>query len=177
MSTRPSADQEGSTAFRAAVSSLKPSAPPTSFFDDPYPWFDALREHRPVHPLDPGSWLLTRYDDVLAMYRSSAVRSDKQRKFGPKFGVGTPLHQRHTTSLVSNDPPRHLRVRRLLTGALRQLTIQRRKAGFVMLIDGLLDELVGQPSPDLFADFAARIPQAGVRSRPGALPELRRRSH
>ena len=38
------------------------------FIDDPYPTYAALREHDPVHPLGPGSWLLTRYDDVLDLH-------------------------------------------------------------------------------------------------------------
>jgi cytochrome P450 len=111
-----------------------------------------------VHALGPGSWLLTRHDEVLAVYRSPFASSDKQREFGLKFGAGTPLHQHHTTSLVFNDPPRHTRVRRLLTGALSQRIIQRMEDGVVTLVDGLLDELADRPSPDLIADFAARIP-------------------
>jgi cytochrome P450 len=142
----------------AAVASLQLTAPPPGFLDDPYPWYDALRASRPLHALGPGSWLLTRYDDVLAVYRSPAVSSDKQREFGPRFGVGTPLHQHHTTSLVFNDPPRHTRVRRLLMGALSQRVIQRMEAGLVTLVDDLLDELAEQPMPDLIAGFAARIP-------------------
>jgi cytochrome P450 len=142
----------------AAVASLQLTAPPPGFLDDPYPWYDALRASRPLHALGPGSWLLTRYDDVLAVYRSPAVSSDKQREFGPRFGVGTPLHQHHTTSLVFNDPPRHTRVRRLLMGALSQRVIQHMEAGLVTLVDDLLDELAEQPMPDLIAGFAARIP-------------------
>jgi cytochrome P450 len=141
-----------------ALKEFRLAAPPPGFVDDPYPWFDALRAQRPVHALGPGSWLLTRYEDVLAVYRSPCVSSDKQREFGPKFGAGTPLHQHHTTSLVFNDPPRHTRVRRLLMGALSQRTIQRMEDGVVRLVDGLLDELTDRPSPDLISDFAARIP-------------------
>jgi cytochrome P450 len=153
MPTPPTADS-----IAAAVSRLQLTAPPTGFVDDPYPWFDALREQRPVHALGPGSWLLTRYDDVLAVYRSPTVSSDKQREFGPKFGIGTPLHQHHTTSLVFSDPPRHTRLRRLLMGALSQRIIQRVEAGLVALVDELLDELADTAAPDLIAGFAARIP-------------------
>jgi cytochrome P450 len=141
-----------------ALRDFRLASPPPGFIDDPYPWFDALRAHRPVHALGPGSWLLTRHDEVLAVYRSPFASSDKQREFGLKFGAGTPLHQHHTTSLVFNDPPRHTRVRRLLTGALSQRIIQRMEGGVVTLVDGLLDELADRPSPDLIADFAARIP-------------------
>jgi cytochrome P450 len=141
-----------------ALAGLRLTAPPPGFVDDPYPFYAALRDACPVHALGPGSWLLTRYDDVLAVYRSAAVSSDKQREFGAKFGVGTPLHQHHTTSLVFNDPPRHTRVRRLLMGALGQQTVQRMQAGVVALVDALLDRLADAPAPDLVADFAARIP-------------------
>src|SRR4051794_23984744 len=86
--------------------------PPPGFIDDPYPFYAALRERSPVHALAENTLLLTRYEDVLAVYRSSAASSDKQREFGPKFGAGTPLYEHHTTSLVFNDPPLHTRVRR-----------------------------------------------------------------
>ena len=85
--------------------------------------------------------LLTRYDDVVAVYRSAAVSSDKRREFGPKFGAGSPLYEHHTTSLVFNDPPLHTRVRRLLMGAMNQRAITRLEAGVVTLVERLVDEL------------------------------------
>jgi cytochrome P450 len=132
--------------------------PPTGFIDDPYPWYAALRRSSPVHPIGPGAWLLTRYIDVDAAYRSAALSSDKQREFGPKFGLGTPLYEHHTTSLVFNDPPLHTRVRRLLMGALNQRAIARMEAGVAALVDGLLDRLMDEPAPDLVEHFAAQIP-------------------
>jgi hypothetical protein len=131
---------------------------PADFIDDPYPYYAALRRHSPVHPLAPGSWLLTRYDDVAAVYRAPQASSDKRREFTPKFGAGTPLFEHHTTSLVFNDAPLHTRVRRLLLGALNQRAIARMEAGVVRLVDGLLDRLADRPSPDLIAHFAAEIP-------------------
>jgi cytochrome P450 len=128
------------------------------FTADPYPTYDALRTHAPVHRLGANSWLLTRHADVLALYREPTASSDKQREFGLKFGVGTPLHEHHTTSLVFNDPPLHTRVRRLLMGALDQRAIQRMQAGVEALVEGLIDRLHDRTAPDLIADFAARIP-------------------
>jgi cytochrome P450 len=128
-----------------------------AFVADPYPTYAALREHAPVHALGPGSWLVTRYDDVLALYRDGRLSSDKQREFGPKFG-DSPLFEHHTSSLVFNDPPLHTRVRRLLVGALNQQAIARMEAGVLALVDGLIDRLQGLAEPDLIEDFAARIP-------------------
>jgi cytochrome P450 len=136
------------------------AAPPPGFIDDPYPFYAALREHAPVHPLGAQSWLVTRHADVLALYREAAASSDKQREFAPKFGADppSPLYEHHTTSLVFSDPPRHTRVRRLLMGALNQRAIARMEAGVVALVDTLLDGLETRPEADLIDDFAARIP-------------------
>ena len=134
------------------------TAPPEGFIDDPYPVFAALRAHDPVHAIAPGSWLLTRYDDVLAVYRSAQVSSDKKREFAPKFGLGTALYEHHTTSQVFSDPPLHTRLRRILMGALNQRAIARMEAGLAALVDGLLDDMADDPAPDLVEHFAARIP-------------------
>ena len=82
------------------------------FFADPYPYYRALREHAPVKRMPDGSWFLTRYNDILPVYRDPKVfSSDKRKEFGPKYGA-SPLLEHHTTSLVFNDPPLHTRVRR-----------------------------------------------------------------
>jgi cytochrome P450 len=135
------------------------AAPPPGFAADPYPWYAALRAHAPRHALAPGVWLLTRHDDVAALYRDPAASSDKRREFGPKFGAGTPLFEHHTTSLVFNDAPLHTRVRRLLMGALNQRAIARMEAGVEALVEALLDAMCARGRhADLIADFAARIP-------------------
>jgi cytochrome P450 len=135
------------------------AAPPPGFIDDPYPFYAALREHAPRHRLTADAWLLTRYADVAAVYRHAAASSDKQREFAPKFGVGTPLFEHHTTSLVFNDAPLHTRVRRLLMGALNQRAIARMEAGVAALVESLIDEMQARGTrADLIGDFAARIP-------------------
>ena len=140
------------------IRSFSLAAPPPGFVDDPYPTYAALREHAPVCEMAPGSVLLTRYDDVAAIYRDARVSSDKVAEFTPKFGAGTPLLEHHTTSLVFNDPPLHTRVRRLMMGALSQRAIARMEAGVVALVDALLDRMAGAGTCDLVDDFAARIP-------------------
>lgn len=149
--TAPLPDADALRAFSLA-------APPAGFVADPYPWYAALQAHSPVHALAPDSVLLTRYEDVLAVYRSPQVSSDKQLEFGPKLGVGSPIFEHHTTSLVFSDPPLHTRVRRILMGALNQRAIARMEPGLVSLVDGLLDRLAEQPAPDLIEHFAAQIP-------------------
>ena len=143
---------------RDAARAFSLTPPPPGFIDDPYPWYARLREHAPQHELAPGSLLLTRHDDVLAVYRSAHASSDKRLEFASRLGVGSPIYEHHTSSLVFSDPPLHTRVRRLLMGALNQRAITRMEAGLVTLVDGLLDRLADLPAPDLIDDFAARIP-------------------
>src|SRR5438094_6750723 len=38
------------------------------FYVDPYPYYHALRQHAPIKAMPDGSWLLTRYDDILPVY-------------------------------------------------------------------------------------------------------------
>jgi cytochrome P450 len=128
---------------------------PKDFLDDPYPYYAALRESSPVHELESGSYFLSRYDDVVAVYRHSGASSDKKVEFKPKFG-DSPLYEHHTTSLVFNDPPLHTRVRGLIMGALNQRAIARMEAGVAALVEKLLDDFAGEV--DLITAFAARIP-------------------
>jgi cytochrome P450 len=131
---------------------------PPDFYADPFPYYHALRAHAPVKPLPDGSWLLTRYDDILPVYRDHrAFSSDKKKEFGPKFGP-SPLLEHHTTSLIFNDPPLHTRVRHAIVGALSQRHIAAMEPGLVKLVDELLAAMENKGEVDLIADFAAAIP-------------------
>jgi cytochrome P450 len=131
---------------------------PPDFYTDPYPTYQALRTHAPVKRMPDGSWFLTRFEDVVPVYREWKVfSSDKKKEFGPKFGP-TPLCEHHTTSLIFNDPPLHTRVRRAIVGAITQRHIAAMEPGLVKLVDDLLDDAARRGEVDLIADFAAAIP-------------------
>jgi cytochrome P450 len=132
---------------------------PEDFYANPYPVYAWLRAHDPVKTMPDGSVLLTRYADVVAVYRDAATfSSDKRVEFEPKFEAASPLYAHHTTSLVFNDPPAHTRVRRLIMGALTRRAIDELEPGLIGLVDGLLDGLAARGGGDLIEDFAAAIP-------------------
>jgi len=132
---------------------------PDGFHDDPYPVYAALRETTPVCPQPNGSIILSRYADLLDVYRDTArFISDKKAIFGPKYGTETPLFEHHTTSLVFNDPPLHSRVRNIMAGALNPRALERLRPGLEVLVDTLLDDLQEMDAPDLITDFAGAIP-------------------
>ena len=128
------------------------------FIANPYPVYQALREHEPIKLLTNGSYFLTRYDDLIAIYKNTkSFSSDKKIEFKPKFGDSL-LFEHHTTSLVFSDPPLHTRVRKLISGALTPRAIAGMEQGLITLIDHLLDQLASKAQVDLIADFASAIP-------------------
>jgi cytochrome P450 len=135
---------------------------PASFFDNPYPFYQALRENAPCQRQADGSLFLTRYEDVRQVYFDARTfTSDKKAEFAPKFG-DSPLFDHHTGSLVFNDPPLHTRVRRLIAGALTQRAISQLQGDLEALVDRLLDQLAVKARAglhvDLVEEFACAIP-------------------
>ena len=131
---------------------------PEDYYVDPYPYYRALREHEPVKQMPDGSWFLTRYDDIVPVYRDPKTwSSDKKREFGPKYGP-SPLLTHHTTSLVFNDPPLHTRVRRAIVGALSQRHIAAMEPALAARVERLLDGIAARRRVDLIDDYAGAIP-------------------
>ena len=131
---------------------------PSGFHDAPFPVYRALREHAPVKAMPDGSYFLTRYDDLIAIYKNpKSFSSDKQREFKPKFGDSL-LYEHHTTSLVFSDPPLHTRVRKLISGALTPRAIAGMEDSLIRLVDDLLNAMEDKTHPDLIDDFASAIP-------------------
>ncbi|MFT6023536.1 MAG: cytochrome P450 [Ascidiaceihabitans sp.] len=133
------------------------SSLPSDFHENPFQYYDQLLKHAPVHPQPDGSFILSKHSDLERVYKDTATfTSDKRAAFAPKFGVGSPLFEHHTTSLVFNDPPLHTRVRRIMAGALAPRAIARMEAGLIETVDHLLAKM--PPEPDLIEDFASTIP-------------------
>ncbi len=140
----------------AAAFDLKHLDP--AFLDDPYPTYRALRAHDPVHRMPDGSYFLTRYDDLVEVYRDAKTwSSDKRIDFRPNFG-DSPLYEHHTTSLVFNDPPVHTRVRKLLAPTFSPRALRALQPRIETLVDRLLDAAAARGTIDVIDDFATAIP-------------------
>ena len=152
------------------ASSFDLRALPADFYGNPYPVYESLRANEPIRRMPDGSWFLTRYDDLIAVYRDGrGFSSDKKVEFAPKYlhrpwqgdtarEDDAPLFAHHTHSLVFNDPPLHTRVRKLIMVALTRRAIREMEPGLVRLVDQLLDRIDDQGGGDLITDFASAIP-------------------
>ena len=145
--------------LRKAAMEFQLAAPPDDFVESPFEYYDALLKYAPVLPQEDGSVLLSRHADLERIYKDTALySSDKKASFGPKFGVGSPLFEHHTTSLVFNDPPLHTRVRGIMTSALTPRAIARMEPGLRATVDHLWEQMGARDRVDLIEDFASSIP-------------------
>ncbi|KAB2915860.1 MAG: cytochrome P450 [Hyphomicrobiaceae bacterium] len=143
---------------RAAVSTFDLRRLGADFYANPYPVYNALRDHAPVHRQPDGSYFLSRYADCVAVYKDGVLfSSDKKREFKPKYGDGL-LYDHHTTSLVFNDPPLHTRVRRIIAGAFTPRAIADMEQPVTQLVDSLLDRMAAKGEADLIGDLASAVP-------------------
>src|SRR5207244_11984140 len=125
---------------------------------DPFPNYHRLRHWDPVHRGPDGSYFLTRYDDVVAVYQDHHTwSSDKRVEFAPKFGA-SPLFEHHTTSVVFRDPPDHTRIRKLFAPAFTPRALAALAPRVARFVDGLLDRAAARGGMDVVEDFAAALP-------------------
>ena len=129
-----------------------------AFYQNPYPFYHALRKLEPIKKMPEGGYFLTRYEDIQCVYKNPKLfSSDKQREFQPKYG-NSALYEHHTTSLVFNDPPLHTRVRKLIAGALHPKALENLEPGLIQCVDSLLAKMQGKTQVDLIEDYTMHIP-------------------
>jgi cytochrome P450 len=128
-----------------------------SFFDDPYPAHQRLREAGPVVFLD--KWNVhgvARYAEV------HAVLNDFQT-FCSSRGVGLSDFKkekpwRPPSLILEADPPAHNRTRAVLSKVLSPATMKRIRDSFAAAAEAKIDELLQRRSFDAVADLAEAYP-------------------
>jgi cytochrome P450 len=107
-------------------------------------------------------YLVTRHDDVKTVLSDPRFSNERPPGF---FAPGaTPLSEEEqraaqSGNLLGLDPPRHTRLRRMLTGEFTARRMKRLESRITELVDTQLDAMEkAGPSRDLVADFALPIP-------------------
>src|SRR3546814_11508415 len=88
-------------------------------FSDPHPRYRELRDHRPLSlartALGPeGTWLLTRYDDVMLLHTDDRFSSESEPPSGFRERLLPRFARLLLDSMVFKDDPDHTRLRRLV---------------------------------------------------------------
>ena len=132
--------------------------PPSDFINNVYKYYNLLREKSPIHKNSDGSYILTRYKDLVGVYRNFKVwSSDKRTEFGAKFG-SSPLFEHHTTSVVFVDPPDHTRIRKIFQQAFTPKSILSLERNINKLVDSYLVIMHEKKKFDFVSDFSFRLP-------------------
>src|SRR5215203_870517 len=136
------------------------------FKADPYPTYARLRSSAPVHratlPDGRGVWLITRYEDVLAVLKDerfvknwrSALTPEQRAEIPPIPEVMKPLSR----NMLDTDPPDHERLRALVSKAFTPRLIERMRPRVQAIADGLLDAVQDRGGMDLIDDYAFPLP-------------------
>ena len=139
-----------------------------SFGEDPYPHWQLLREHAPVHRTAIGFWLLTRYDDVLRFVRDPALSvEDRNAHPGPleelaREVLGEDRADRGARAMLNVDPPDHTRLRKLVSKAFTPRVIERLRPRIEQLVDEALDRVEANGEMELIGDLAFPLPFAVI---------------
>jgi cytochrome P450 len=114
--------------------------------EDPYPRYRHWREHHPIW-FDAGndSWVLSRHDDVLRVFKDHEAFSSSGLAEGPAAAVRLPL--------LNDDPPRHTQLRALVSRAFTSRALRHMEGRVESLANDLAAALpTGQP-----VDVAERL--------------------
>ncbi len=134
---------------------------PPDYFRDPDSYLRQLRARDPVHPNSDGTVLLTRYTDVLGIWRSEGALVDKSEQFAEKFGSG-PLLEHHTTTMLFRDPPDHGRLRDVVTSFFTQEGIAVVQGTVHSRTSALLNRAGDLGELDFFEEIAMDLPIAVI---------------
>jgi cytochrome P450 len=125
--------------------------------EDPYPTYARLRDEAPLYRNDDlGFWALSRHADVLAAFRDS-------ERFSSAEGVslepsGTGPHASRTMSFLAMDPPRHGRMRALVSRGFTPRRVAELEPRIRTLTVEHLEPALERGTFDFIRDFAGRLP-------------------
>lgn len=126
--------------------------------DDPYPTYRLLRDEAPVYrAVDSGTWVLSRHHDVIAALLDHHAYSSVDAVFPAPPGSG--VMQSFLPMMIMMDPPRHDRLRALVSKAFTPRRIAAMNDAIADLADRLSGQLDrGAGAADFIGDFAGIIP-------------------
>jgi cytochrome P450 len=140
--------------------------------EDPYPTYRRLRAEAPVYRNDElGFWALSRHADVTAAFRDST-------RFSSRHGVSldpaaSGPHAHRTMSFLAMDPPRHTRMRALVSRGFTPRRVVELEDRIRELTVAHLDAAVERGTFDFVGDFAGLLPMDVISELMGVPPEDR----
>jgi pimeloyl-[acyl-carrier protein] synthase len=129
---------------------------------NPYPIYERLRWESPVFWNGP-YWLLSRYDDIVALLndpRVSSARVEATFAVLPEDVQQELQPLRHVlgSRMLLSDPPRHTRLRTLMTKAFSARVTEAKRERIEEICNHFLDRVMAQGTMDVMQDVAVPLP-------------------
>jgi cytochrome P450 len=125
--------------------------------EDPYPTYERLRDEAPLYRNDElGFWALSRHADVSAAFRDHATFSNSNGVSVEPSAWGPHAHK--TSSFLALDPPRHTRMRALVSKGFTPRRVGELSDDILRLTRRHLEPLLDRREGDFVADFAGLLP-------------------
>lgn len=146
--------------------------------EDPYPFYRRLREADPVYWSEKfQAWIVTAFDEVVAGLNDLRLSSDRialfrQLAHSPDL---EPLFSFLSKRMVLTDPPRHTRLRALVSKTFTPHVVEGMRPHVQQLVDGFLDAVQPAGRMDVMADLAFPLPSTVICELLGLPPEDRGR--
>ena len=129
-----------------------------AFFDDPIPAYHWMLEEAPLYWCEPRQlWIMTRFDDVWETLRDWQTFSS-EASTEIVAGQGSAFRSRGSQSIVMMDPPRHDRLRSLVSRAFTLRRMQEMRPRVRELAKQHLADLVAAGAPDFARSVAIPLP-------------------
>ena len=129
-----------------------------NFLIDPYPGLAKLRSvGKPVWHEEAQMFLAAKYDDANATLRNKSLgRIFKAKEPESEWGTFNWLH---ADSILDSEPPKHTRLRALVSKAFNKNIIESQREIINNIVDQLITEIKQKDGNfDLIADFAEPLP-------------------
>ena len=156
-----------------------------AFKANPYPFYARLRAEAPVArvklPDKQIAWLVTRYDDVLAVLKDERFAKDRRKALTPEQLARQPWIPRRFEPLKRNmldlDGADHARLRALVHKAFTPGRIEAIRTRVESLTEELLDRVERNARMDLIHDYALPLPTTIIAEMLGVPAEDRHKFH
>jgi pimeloyl-[acyl-carrier protein] synthase len=142
------------------------------FLMDPYGTYRELRERPepywlPNQGRHGGTWLFTRYDDVVTILKEARLSRWLSRE--PAGESATPFER----SMLYQDPPAHTRLRGLVSKAFTSNRIKGHELRIAAIANELIDRIEKRGAADFVADFAEPLTSTVIAGMLGVPPSDR----
>lgn len=136
-----------------------PFAP--DFRDDPYPALHGLRDRDPVNLTPVGTWRISRYDDVAAIFREAPTSMTASDGSSPNFDPQD-IRGSFLEFMLNKDDPQHRRLRKLAVLSLNPKTVRLMEDSVRETVELTMDQALRKGGMEIIRDMAHLVPSRMV---------------